>query len=132
MKELIVTTKNQVGSLATVAEALGGVGVNIEAISCYGFGEKAIFRIITGDSTTAVKTLSRIPEVKIQESDVIIVKLMNRPGELGKITRKLSNQGVNLESLYILSRKNEHTEVALRPAQPGDYAKARDVLGIKE
>ena len=131
MKELIVTAKNNIGSLAVVAEALGGVGVNIEAISCYGFGEKAMFRVITGDATTAVKALSRIPELKVQESDIIIMKLSNRPGELGKITRKLANQGVNLESLYILSRKNEHTEVAIRPSN-ADFQKARDVLGIKE
>lgn len=129
MKELTVTAKNSVGSLATVAEALGGVGVNIEAISCYGVGEKAVFRIITGDVTTAVKTLSRLPGIEVKEADTIVLKMINRPGELGKITRKLSNQGINLESLYIVSRKNDYTEVAFKPAKE-DLEKAREVLGI--
>jgi len=131
MKELVVTAKNKLGSLAVVAEALGGVGVNIEAISCYGAGEKAVFRIVTGDAASAIKTLSRIPEVKVQESDILVLKMINRPGELGKVTRKLSNHGVDLESLYIISRKNDYTEVALKPARP-DYEKAKDLLGIKE
>jgi len=131
MKEIIVTTKNAVGSLASVAEALGGVGVNIEAISCYGFAEKAIFRVITGDVTTALKALSRIPDVKVEESDTLIVKMINRPGELGKMARKLANQGVNLESLYIVSKKTDYTEVAFKPAK-ADYEKAKGVLGIKE
>jgi hypothetical protein len=131
MKELIVTAKNQVGSLALIAEALGGVGVNIEAISCYGAGEKAVFRVITGDATSAVKALSKIPDVKTQESDILVLKMINRPGELGKVTRKLANRGVNLESLYIVSKKNDYTEVALKPAIP-DMDRARELLGIKE
>jgi hypothetical protein len=131
MKELIVTASNQLGSLAVVAEALGGVGVNIEAISCYGSGERAVFRIVTGDSASAMKTLSRIPGLKVQESDILVVKMINRPGELGKVTRKLANHGVDLESLYIVSKKNDYTEVALKPAKTV-YEKAKDVLGIKE
>jgi hypothetical protein len=131
MKELIIIAKNQVGSLATVAEALGAVGVNIEAISCYGFAEKAFFRVLTADSSSATKALSKIPEVKVQESDILVMKMLNRPGELGKITRKLANRGVNLESLYIVSRKNDYTEVAFKPTS-FDMDKAREVLGIKE
>lgn len=130
MKELIVTSKNQVGSLASVAEVLGAVGVNIEAVSAYGSGEKAFFRIITEDVTTAVKALGRLPDMKVQESDIVVIKMLNRPGELGKITRKLANRGVNLESLYIVSKKNDYTEVAFKPS-PTDYDKAKEVLGIK-
>jgi hypothetical protein len=129
MKELIVSAKNAVGSLAAVSEALGGVGVNIEAISCYGIGEKAIFRILTTDVTSAIKSLSKIPNLEITESDILVLKMINRPGELGKITRKLSNRGVNLESLYIVSRKNDYTEVAFKPSKE-DVDKAREILGL--
>lgn len=130
MKEVIIVASNEVGALASVAEALGSVGVNIEAISAYGVNEKAVFRIITNDVTTSVKALSKLPNVQIKETDAIIYKMINRPGELGKITRKLANRGISLESLYIVSRKQDFTEVALRPAEK-DLAKAREVLGIK-
>jgi hypothetical protein len=130
MKEITVITGNDVGSLAQVAETMGSVGVNIEAISAYGIDGKAVFRIITNDVTTAVKVLSKIPGVQLKEADTIIYKMNNRPGELGKITRKLANKGVSLESLYIVSRKQDFTEVAIRPADK-DFEKAREVLGIK-
>jgi len=129
MKELTVSAKNAVGSLAAVSEALGSVGVNIEAISCYGVGEKAIFRILTADVTSAIKSLSKVPDLQISESDILVLKMINRPGELGKITRKLANRGINLESLYIVSRKDDYTEVALKPA-PKDVEKAREILGL--
>ncbi|MFH0737113.1 MAG: ACT domain-containing protein [Candidatus Micrarchaeota archaeon] len=130
MKEITVIAGNDLGSLAQVAETVGSVGVNIEAISAYGIDGKAIFRIITNDATTAIKVLSKLPGVQVREADTIIYKMMNRPGELGKITRKLANKGVNLESLYIVSRKQDYTEVAIRPSDK-DFDKARDVLGIK-
>jgi len=130
MKEITVIANNELGSLATVAEALGSVGVNIEAISAYGLDGKAIFRIITNDVTSAMKSLSKIPGVQLKEADTIVYKMINRPGELGKITRKLATRGVNLESLYIVSRKQDFTEVAIRTAER-DIPKAMDALGMK-
>ena len=130
MKEITVIAGNEIGSLAAVAEALGSTGVNIEAISAYGLDGKAIFRVITNDATTAVKALSKLPNVQVREAETIVYKMMNRPGELGKITRKLANRGVNLESLYIVSRKQDFTEVAIRPVEK-DMSKAMEVLGVK-
>ncbi len=131
MKEITVIASNDVGSLAAVSEALGSVGVNIEAISAYGLDNRAIFRLITSDVATATKALSRIPSVmEVKEADTIIFKLINRPGELGKITRKLANRGINLESLYIVSRKQDFTEIAIKPVSK-DVEKARELLGVK-
>jgi hypothetical protein len=130
MKEIVAIAGNDVGSLALVAEALGSVGVNIEAISAYGLDGKAVFRIITSDVATALKALSKLPNVQVKEGDTIVYKMINRPGELGKVTRKLANKGVNIESLYIVSRKQDFTEVAIRPLER-DLEKAREVLCVK-
>jgi hypothetical protein len=130
MKEIVVVTSNDVGALASVAEAMGGLGVNIEAISAYGLEDKAVFRIITSDVTSALKALSKIPGAKASEAEAIIYKMINRPGELGKITRKLANRGVNIETLYIVSRKQDFTEVAIRPVEK-DMEKAKEALGLK-
>ena len=131
MKEVTIVARNEVGALAAVAEALGGVGVNIEAVSAYGKDGEAIFRIITNDAQTVLKTMAKVPNIKrVVDSDVIVLKLMNRPGELGKITRKLANRGVNLESLYIVNRKHDFTEGAIKP-EDKDFELAKEVLGIR-
>lgn len=129
MKEILVVAGNDVGSLAAVAESLGSVGVNIEAISAYGLDGKAVYRIITNDVSTTLKALSKL-DVKVKEADAIVYKMANRPGELGKVTRKLADKGINLESLYIVSRKQDFTEIAIRPSDK-DLEKARAVLGAK-
>lgn len=131
MKEITVMTDNRLGSLATIAEALGGVGVNIEAIAAYALDSKAVFRLLTNDITTTKKTLSKIPGVEYTEADIIVVKMSNRPGELGKITRKLANKNVNLESIYIVSKEADYTSVAVKPTEK-DLQKAKEILGVKE
>lgn len=131
MKELTIVARNEVGALAQVAEALGSVGVNIEAISAYGKDGDAVFRIITPDPASAVKAISKLPAVKkVHEAEVVVLKMINRPGELGKITRKLANRGVNLESLYIVSRKIDTTEVAIKPVDE-HVALTKGILGLK-
>ncbi len=131
MKEVTVVSKNEIGALESVASALGGSGINIETITAYAREpNEAVFRIVTTDSATARKILSRVPHVKsVSESDIIVVKMPNRPGELAKITKKLSKNGVNLESAYILSKEKEYTEVALKPTDM-DFEKAKKVLGL--
>ena len=130
MKEITIRAENKVGALADVAELLGGLGVNIEAISAYSAEDAAIFRILTNDSTTAMKHLMKLPGLRLSEAEIIVVDMQNRPGELGKITRKLSNKGVNLESVYIVGKLSDITHVAIKPAQES-FQKAKDALGVR-
>ncbi|MGC8899064.1 MAG: ACT domain-containing protein [Candidatus Micrarchaeia archaeon] len=131
MKEVIVVARNEIGTLESMAGALGASGINIETITAYAREPKeAVFRIITTDPATTKKILSRVPHVKnVEESEIIVVKMPNRPGELAKITKKLAKNGVDLESVYILSKEKEYTEVALKPVNES-FEKAKKVLGV--
>ena len=133
MKEITVVVDNRIGTLANIAEALGGAGVNIEAVSAYGQGINAVFRFVTKDPTSAKRVLDKVPGIRETAiSDILVIKMANRPGELGKITRKLSNRKVDLESVYILGKiSNDFTEVAIKPVET-HIALAKDALGIKE
>jgi hypothetical protein len=133
MKEITVIVENRIGTLANIADAIGGAGVNIEAIAAYGQGTNAVFRLVTKDPTSAKKALDRITGIQnITIADILVVKMPNRPGELGKITRKLANRRVDLESVYILGKTdNAFTEVAVKPVE-AHIALAKDALGIKD
>ncbi len=130
MKEITIRGKNEVGIVAAVAEMLGNIGVNIEAISAHESNNQAILRLVTNDVETTKKALARLPNLSVSDSDILVVKLHNRPGELGKLTRKLSDRGINLESVYIVSRALDFTEVAVKPG-PDDFLKAKEALGLK-
>lgn len=130
MKEITIRSENRVGALAEVAELLGGLGVNIEAISAYSSENSAIFRVLTNDSTTAMKHLAKLPGLKSTQADVIIIEMQNRPGELGKITRKLANRNVDLESVYLVGKLTNTTHVAIKPSLES-FEKAKLALGVK-
>lgn len=130
MKELSIITDNRIGTLANVAEALGGVGINIEAVAAYEQGGRAVFRILTNDATSARKSLDKTQGVKgIVVSDVIVTKMLNRPGELGKLTRKMANRGIDLESVYIVNKKEDYIEVAVKPIEE-HLDKVRELLKV--
>ncbi|MCK4714922.1 MAG: ACT domain-containing protein, partial [Candidatus Aenigmarchaeota archaeon] len=106
---------NRVGALADVCTELANVGVNIKSINAQGQGDYGVIRLITEDENTAKKVLEKAG-FKLSISDIIVVSLPDRPGELAKIARKLSNAGVDVECIYVLSREDDKIQFAIRPS----------------
>lgn len=97
-KLLSFSLPNRIGLLADVAEAAAKAKVNIEAICAYerGYG---FFMMVADDTAKAKKVLSRMgAEVYVQ--DVILLQLPNRVGQLEKISKKISEAGINIIFIY--------------------------------
>jgi hypothetical protein len=112
LKEFDVYVQDKPGELAKVCEILGGNGVNIRAIASERAQPKPLIRIVTDDEATTKSTLRRLG-VAYDQRDVLSIRLPDRPGELGKMARKLAMAMVNVDSIYILSKENGMTEMAL-------------------
>lgn len=112
MKEFKIHVKHQPGELAKVTEALAGRAVNIKAIASEALGEDAYLRIVTNDINTTVKALDEAGS-KYVENDLLTISLIDRPGELSKVAKKLGKAKINIESIYILGQKDGRTEVAM-------------------
>ncbi len=124
MKQITVLVENRPGALADVTEAIGRSGVNILSISAQGFENTGVIRILTTDVTSAVNELQKKGFDSIV-NDIIVLKLIDKPGELFKVTKKLSKEGVNLRAVYIIGKEGEKTVVAI---DPEDYKKALSVI----
>ena len=121
MKEFRIFVQNKPGELARVTEALATHAVNIKAISSEGGASKSFLRIVTGDVATTEKALKNagLPHELVE---ILDLELMDRPGELAKVARRLARQGVNVESIYILGTKTGKTQIAMTVS---DLEKAR-------
>ncbi len=115
MQEITIITENRVGVLAEVCELLGRGGINIEAICAQGLGDSGLIRLVTGDVRTAEREL-KLAGYSYRTAEILIVKLNDNPGELGKVARKLSRADIDIESLYVLSKNRGVTEVAIKPS----------------
>lgn len=128
MKQLTISASNRPGVLAEIATLLGTSGVNIETIAAETFGENAIIRLLTNDSSSARTALQRTP-YRVSEHDMLIIGILDRPGELGKVARKLSENHINIENIFLLGKKENKAVLALKVDRQPEAAKViRDYL----
>jgi hypothetical protein len=111
VKEFDVYVQNKPGELAKVCEMLGNHGVNIRAIASERNHEWPMIKIVTDDEATAKSAFSR-SGILYGLRDVVSVKMPDRPGELGKVARKLAKAMINVDSIYILGKDGRSTEIA--------------------
>ena len=124
MKQFDVYVQNKPGELAKICEILGSQGVNIRAVASERTPDRPIIKIVTDDETTTKSALARTG-ILYDVRDVIAVKMPDRPGELGKVARRLARAMVNIDSIYILNKENGATEIAFTV---DDVKKAEGIL----
>jgi hypothetical protein len=124
MKEFKIFVNNKPGELARVTEALAGHAVNIRALASEGGHDKSFLRIITGDVATTEKALKNAG-LGFDLNEILTLELMDRPGELAKVARRLARAGINVESIYILGSKGGKTEIAMVVS---DLKRAQDAI----
>lgn len=124
MREFAVRISHRPGELARVTNALSLQGVNIRSVSAMTLGHEAILRLIPDDPATARNAL-REKNISFEESDVVVVLLENRAGELTGVASKLAEAGLNLEALYLVGVADGLIEVAI---VADDTKKAKKLL----
>jgi len=117
VKEFDVYVQDKPGEIARVCELLGGQGVNIKAIASERGGHRPLIRVVTDDEATTRSALSR-QGISFDLREVVSVRMLDRPGELGKVARKLARGMVNVEAIYILSKESGSTDIALTVDDP--------------
>lgn len=98
-KQLLAVTENKVGMLAQVCADVSGTGVNIQAVSAYGLGDKANFRLLT-DNNQKAKEVLQAKGHQVSEQDVVLLELPNKVGALKEAGEKLKGAGVDLKYIY--------------------------------
>ncbi len=112
MKEFRVFVADRPGELARVTEALSAAAVNIRAIASESKKDASFLRIVTQDVSTTEKALTNAG-MKYELNDIMSLELLDRPGELAKVSRRLARASIDVHSIYILGSTNGRTEIAL-------------------
>lgn len=124
MKQFNVFVEDKIGELARVTEALAQNAINIRGLATDRLGPKAAVRVITDDELSTRKALSRAG-LSYDESDVIVIDLIDRPGEIAKVAKKAARAGVNINSIFLIGKKDTPAALAL---VPNDVKKAEKFL----
>jgi hypothetical protein len=102
-KDLTVMLEDRPGTLADMGEALGKAGVNIEGVCGFPSQGKGVIHFLVDDAAAARRVLETAKIHVNDERDVLVLNIADRPGEFGRICRKIANAGVNINLSYLAS-----------------------------
>lgn len=122
LKELRVTMSDRPGQLAKLADALGKAGVNIEAISAAAGSGSGDIRLLVADTVAARKALEGAGITVAGEREMTFVDLEDKPGSLAAAAKKLADQGINVDAIYVVGASGGKKQLAVGSS---DATKAR-------
>ncbi len=122
--QLLIQAEHKPGTLATLCSELAKKAVNITAIMA-AHDQPGGIRMLATPIGAAKKVLDTM-QLPYREEDAIAVRLSDRPGALGKATRKLADAGVNILYAYGSIVKGEQR--ALIVLGVSDVGKAEKLL----
>jgi len=97
--EFTVTIEDKPGALGKCFLALAERGVNILAFQSYVEEGESLARLLVDDPAGASAVLGDL-SMNFEETEVAIVRLAHRPGELGRAASRLGAQQINIDYSY--------------------------------
>ncbi len=103
--DLTVVLEDQPGGLASVGEALGAAGINIEGLMGVGTEGRGIIHVCVMDGAAARKALEDAGLKVEGEAEAILgggaVPGAEQPGTMGVMARQVASAGVNVKAAYV-------------------------------
>src|SRR6202166_689067 len=98
-KEFTVTIEDKPGALGECFLALAERGVNILAFQSYVEERESLVRFLADNMASAKAVLGSLHMI-FEETDVAVVRLAHRPGELGRAASRLGEGQINIDYTY--------------------------------
>lgn len=98
-KEFTVTIEDKPGALGKCFLALAERGVNVLAFQSYVEEGESLVRFLADDQAAAKAVLGSLRMI-FEETEVAMVKLPHRPGQLGRAAARLGEKQINIDYSY--------------------------------
>ena len=129
IKQLSVFVENKAGKLKEITDILASADIDIRAMSIADTKEFGILRVIVNDIDRAKQVLEDDGLV-LSVTDVLGIRLEDRPGGLASIMGTLSEIGVNIEYMYAFLTRTENAYLVVRVADAETTGQALEAKGI--
>jgi uncharacterized protein YceH (UPF0502 family) len=101
MRDLAILLDDRPGALADMGDALGRAGVSIEGGGAWVIDGVGVAHFLFEDGAAARLALEAAGIQVLADREVVVQRLrQGEPGQLGKLTRRMADAGVNIEVLY--------------------------------
>lgn len=123
MREYCIKLPDKPGEMANLCEKLASSDINIltaAAMTATG----AVLAIVTDDDAGTNGVLDGMG-YEYAEEEILLVTLPHQPGALAGLSRTLGNAGINIKSIYIMSKDDERGVIAFTV---DDVAAAKEMI----
>ena len=118
LKQISVFLENKKGRLAEVTKLMAAEKINIRALSLADTTDFGVLRLIVNDPDKCFAVLKEHSFVA-QQTDVIAVEVMDKPGGLQQILDVFDENDINIEYMYaFVEKKTDNAIVIFRIDQP--------------
>ena len=96
--------------MADLCEALSAKGINLltaTALTATG----AVVALVTDDEEGTTGVLDNLGH-EYHVSEVLLVTMPHQPGSLAALSRTMGNAGININSIYIMSKDDDKAVIA--------------------
>ena len=101
MQDLEIELEDRPGALAEMGEALAKAGVSIEGGGAWTIGGRGVAHFLFADGEVARRALEAVGIRVLKVNEVLVQRLrQDVPGQLGKLTRRMAEAGINIQVLY--------------------------------
>jgi hypothetical protein len=118
IKQLSVFIENREGRLEQVTEVLKERNINIASFSLADTSEYGMLRMIVSDPEEGKKVLKE-EGFSAMLTDVIAVKIAQKPGTLHEVLKVLFEAGLSVEYMYTLATAGKDTSIIMKLSDPG-------------
>ena len=105
VKQISIFLENKIGRLAEITELLGQNKINIRALAIADTTEFGILRIIVDNPQKAQDVLEK-KGFSAKQTDVIVVKIADKPGALANTLKMLKESSLSVEYLYAFVKQS--------------------------
>src|SRR2546429_3550827 len=125
--EFSVTLQDRPGTLVRLGQMLGEAAVNIEAIQGTSREGHAFVRFVPRDPQQAARILDAAG-IGYTQREVLIVKVLDKPGMLGDVALVMAQANINIDSIYVttkghvvLARGSRRSDAGAASRLPGGH-----------
>jgi hypothetical protein len=107
-----IRLRNEPGSLAALAEKLAEHGIDIRSLAVGAVGNYGC-AVVSVSNDEAARDVLRQARYQFVEGEAINVGVVDRPGALAQLARRLGEAGVNILGVVVLGRFQGKAELAI-------------------
>jgi hypothetical protein len=120
----MIISKDRKGLVAEISELLGFSGINIDVINARSRQGLAEIRLTTSDNDRSLSVLNEAGFKAVSDEN-ILVRVDDAPGRLGRISRTLSENNIDIRGIAMIEQNQGFNIVSI---VTDDDAKTRQVL----